>query len=74
MAHTPVDSPGAVGKLLKELREAGAHAQATALTERLPAAGLFDEFLKIGKRRETFRFGREPDGSPAPPWTWDDLE
>ncbi|WP_275419361.1 hypothetical protein [Acrocarpospora phusangensis] len=23
---------------------------------------------------QRFRFGRESDGSPAAPWTWDDLQ
>jgi hypothetical protein len=34
----------------------------------------FETFLQIGNHRERFRFGREPDGSPADPWAWQDLE
>ncbi|MFG1711025.1 hypothetical protein ACFLIM_48490 [Nonomuraea sp. M3C6] len=44
------------------------------LAERFPALGHFKEFLKISDHREWFRFGREPDGSAALPWTRDDLE
>ncbi|MEU0791681.1 hypothetical protein ABZ342_16550 [Amycolatopsis sp. NPDC005961] len=41
--------------------------------DRLPAAGKFDRFLETGDNAVRFRFGREPDGAPAEPWTWDDL-
>ncbi|MEV6824777.1 hypothetical protein [Amycolatopsis sp. NPDC051102] len=41
--------------------------------DRLPAAGHFDRFLEADDHATRFRFGREPDGTPAEPWTWDDL-
>ncbi|CAM5416926.1 hypothetical protein GCM10010329_79630 [Streptomyces spiroverticillatus] len=68
-----LDDPYNVAGLLGELREAGAQEQLTALTERLPAGGGFDPFIRAEGRRE-FRFGREPDGSVASPWAWEDLD
>ncbi|WP_218109190.1 hypothetical protein, partial [Streptomyces fradiae] len=64
----------AVAGLLRELRRAGAGEQAAALTERLPAAGQFDLFIALRGNREQFRLGREPDGSAAPSWTWNDMD
>ncbi|MEU5117025.1 hypothetical protein AB0G64_36750 [Streptomyces longwoodensis] len=63
----------AVVWLLDELRMAGAHEQVTALTERLPAAGKFALFIDLRGNRQQFRFGREPDRTAAPPWTWHDM-
>ncbi len=48
--------------------------QATALTNRLPTAGMFGLFLEQKGLAERFRFGREADGTPAAPWDWDDLD
>ncbi|GAA1022893.1 hypothetical protein Aple_100480 [Acrocarpospora pleiomorpha] len=73
-AHVALDDPFAVVWLPGSLREAGAHEQHTTLADRLPTAGQFDTFLDIDDYRERFAFGREPDGSPAAPWTWDDLQ
>lgn len=72
-AHAPLNDPAGVASLLDQLREVEAHEQVAALAERLPAVGRFDEFPDLVKRRERFRFGREPDGSPAESWGWDDL-
>ncbi|WP_331746515.1 hypothetical protein OG923_33535 (plasmid) [Streptomyces halstedii] len=73
-AHTPLDGPGDAALLLEALREAGADEQTAALAERLPAAGRFDLFIQFGGNQEHFRFGREPDGSAAPSWAWNDLD
>ncbi|MCO5999826.1 hypothetical protein [Actinoallomurus rhizosphaericola] len=54
--------------------EALDQAQSDVVIERLPAAGSFDEFCELVDHPERFRFGREPDGSPAAPWAWDDLD
>jgi len=67
------DSPLGGIVLFRTLRALGADEQAALLVRRLPAAGRFDEFLDVDDHRERFRFGREPDGSPAGPWSWDDL-
>ncbi|MGP4114437.1 hypothetical protein ACTWP5_26440 [Streptomyces sp. 4N509B] len=72
--HAPLDNPHPVGGLLSVLREAGPPELADVLVARLPAAGRFFEFLGIDGHRERFRFGREPDGSAAAAWTWEDLE
>ena len=72
--HVCLDTPGVVGWLLNSLTEIGADGQVAALVERLPVAGLFDQFIKISDHRERFRYGREPDKSAAAYWTWDDLE
>ena len=60
-------------RLLRELREAGAHEPAAALADRLPAAGLFWLLLEQHGRADQFCFGREADGSPSAPWGWEDL-
>ena len=56
-----------VPTLLTALRDAGTRAQATALIERLPAAGQFRLFCRQEGRAEQFRFGQEADGRPAKP-------
>ncbi|MEV0239925.1 hypothetical protein AB0I06_08320 [Streptomyces sp. NPDC050674] len=73
-AHALLDAPGAVARLLEALREAGADEQIATLTERLPAVGHFDWFINLGRNQEQYRLGREPDGSAAPAWTWNDLD
>ncbi|MFI9630807.1 hypothetical protein [Streptomyces sp. NPDC052042] len=73
-AHTSLDDANAAARLLRALRETGADEQAAALTERLPAAGHFDLFIEFGENQEHLQFGREPDGSAAPSWAWNDLD
>ncbi|MFD9462002.1 hypothetical protein [Streptomyces sp. NPDC060027] len=73
-AHASLDNPPAATQLLKVLRKVGAQKQAEVLAQRLPAAGLFGAFIMIGGHQEQFRYGREPDGSAAVPWTWEELE
>jgi hypothetical protein len=73
-AHADLGDPLAARMLLFSLRVAEAQEQATVLVERLPAAGLFQDFLEHGDNGDRFRFGREPDGRPAVPWGWDDLD
>ncbi|MFI0269666.1 hypothetical protein [Streptomyces luteogriseus] len=70
-ARVTVQNPSAVAAVLDALREARASTQLMALTERLPAAEAFDLFTQ---HREGYRFGREPDGSAASPWGWENLE
>ena len=53
------------------LRAAGAREQAAALAVRLPAVGMFGLFLEQEGRADQFRFGREPDGTPAALWDWE---
>jgi hypothetical protein len=73
-AHAPLDNPFAVAGLLDKLRAVGAEKQVTALADRLPAAGMFMIFCEQEGHQNRFRFGREPDGNPAEPWTWEDLD
>jgi uncharacterized protein YidB (DUF937 family) len=72
--YASMDDPRAVALLLRSMRIAGAQKQATLLVERLPGEGLFDLFSVQGVHGERYLFGREPNGSPGPPWTWDDLD
>jgi hypothetical protein len=72
-AHVPLDNPRGVAFLLDSIREAGAVQQAKTLTDRLPAEGWFGLFRVLPGHSKRYRFGREVDGSPAPPWDWDDL-
>lgn len=60
-----------VNDLLKALRHTPALAD--HLVERLPAAGLFGMYRYRRDDPEAFRYGREPDGRPSPPWGWGDL-
>ena len=73
-AQGSLDNSYSASELLDSLRRAGAQEQVTKLTDRLPGEGLFDVFLKHQARQDQFRFGREPDGSPAAPWSWEDLD
>ena len=73
-AHAALDDPDGVALLLYDLRAAGAHDQAAVLVSRLPAAGLFGVFLEQKRAADQFRFGREADGTPAAPWSWEDLD
>jgi hypothetical protein len=57
-----------------EMMAADAHEQVTALTDRLPTAACSVWALPEQQgRADQFRFGREPDGTPAAPWGWEDL-
>ena len=73
-AHATLDNPGDVARLLDSLRKAGAPEQAAALADRMQAAGVFGLFLKQQGPADQFRFGREADGTPAAPWSWEDLD
>jgi len=64
----PDQQPG-VARLLKALRAAGAGEAARALASRAADAGMFD----LAEDRASYRFGREPDGAPSPPWRWAEL-
>jgi uncharacterized protein YidB (DUF937 family) len=55
-----------VARLLQALRTAGASEAARALAARAANAGMFG----LEADRASYRFGREPDGTPAPPWRW----
>ena len=66
--------PRFVAELLDGLREPGADEQAATLASRLPAAGMFELFLRQPGASDQFRFGREADGTPTAPWSWDDLD
>ncbi|MFI8890101.1 DUF6233 domain-containing protein [Streptomyces paradoxus] len=73
--HAALDHTSyAVDKLLGALQKAGADEHVTALVKRLPATGHFDLFINLEGNRGQFRLGREPDGSAASAWTWDDVQ
>ncbi|WLQ69360.1 hypothetical protein [Streptomyces glycanivorans] len=72
--HVTLGHPAAVTDLLDRLREIGAEEQLGVLVGRLPAAGCFDQFREFCEGPGRFRFGREPEGSAAASWTWEDLE
>lgn len=58
-----------VARLLAALRVAGAEEAARALAARAANAGMFGLADRAGDRSAD-RSGREPDGTPAPPWRW----
>ena len=67
-------SPGyqrAAARLLAALHEAGATEAVEELAARAADAGMFSLFLDVHPdQAAAYRFGREPDGSPAEPWSW----
>jgi hypothetical protein len=63
------DQQRGVARLLAALRAAQAGQAARALAARAADAGMFD----LTEDRARYRFGREPDGAPAPPWRWAEL-
>jgi hypothetical protein len=66
-----IDHPEDVADLLEELREAGAAEAVRALAVRAAGAGMFGLFLEARPdEAAAYRFGREPDGTPSPPWSW----
>jgi len=71
-SRASLDDLGGVAALLSSLRRAGADQQVTKLAGRLPDTGRFILHPEYGRPR--YRFGREPDGSPAPSWDWTDLD
>ena len=72
--HADLGDPQAAAGLLAVLRALGEHEQVQTLVDRLPAEGHCALFLDQGDNRTRYRFGRDPDGSPAAPWTWEDLD
>jgi hypothetical protein len=61
----------AVARLLAALREAGATEAVQVLAARAADAGMFGLFLEACPHEAPgYRFGREPDGTPSPPWSW----
>ncbi len=73
-AHATLDNPAAVARLLEALEIANAGNKGRTLINRLPAAGQFAFFRRHVDPKKRFLFGREPDGSPAAPWSWSDLD
>ncbi|GAB3977753.1 hypothetical protein GCM10029978_068430 [Actinoallomurus acanthiterrae] len=74
VTQASLDFPFAVTSLLDSLRGAEADELVIRLAERVAAAGLFDQFMTVADHQERFWFGREPDGTAAEPWTWDELK
>jgi len=61
----------AVARLLAALRAAGATEAVQALAVRAADAGMFGLFLEARPGEPaSYPFGREPDGTPSPPWNW----
>ena len=59
------------GGLPKAMREMGQGAQADLFERRILDEGELQDYNRDDLTR--YRFGREPDGTPAEPWGWDDL-
>ena len=72
-AHAVLGELDRVTMLLDALRETDLQEQANVLISRLPAAGMFELFLTQNGQQGPFRFGRESDGKPAGPWSWERL-
>ncbi|WP_189554693.1 hypothetical protein [Streptomyces lavendofoliae] len=77
-ADAALDNRHTVPRLLEvvlpALKAARAGEHIAVLTERLPGSGCFDSFIRFGDHGTRFRSGREPDGRPADPWSWQELE
>lgn len=59
------------GGLPKAMRETGQGAQADLFEKRILDEGKLQDHDRDGMTR--YRFGREPDGTSAEPWGWEDL-
>jgi hypothetical protein len=60
-----------VARLIAALRAAGAGEAAGALARRAAGAGMFGVFLASHPGGAvSYRYGCEPDLTPAPPWRW----
>jgi hypothetical protein len=69
--HVSPDDPRAVASLLRALGEAGASDAVAALATRAANAGKFRLFLEASPDdASSYRFGREPDGTPSQFWRW----
>jgi hypothetical protein len=73
-AYIPLIDRPAVATLLASMRAAGADEETAVLADRLPGAGMFELFCTQEGHQNRFRYGREADGSPAEPWSWEDLD
>jgi len=73
VAHATHVNPEAAADLVGWLADLGITDHVATLQEHLPALGRFTMFIAFENNRATFRYGREADGTPSPPWTWDDL-
>jgi len=71
-----LDRPQDVARLIQALRAAGAGEAAGILARRAAEAGMFGVFLAYQSNGTdaggavSYRYGREPDLTPAPPWRW----
>jgi hypothetical protein len=71
--HVSLTNPEGVARLEAELRLARAYSAARALANRAADAGMFEVFLHAyPDEADRYRFGREPDGTPAQPWRWNE--
>lgn len=68
-----VDDSYKLTGLLDALRHVRAHEPLVVFVQRLTAAGMFGLISAIDEYRQLYRFGREFDGTPTPPWAWEDL-
>jgi hypothetical protein len=67
-------APDDVAGALSPLSGRGVEDRVRTLVDILPAEGHFGLFHEQTEHQGPYLFGREPDGSPAPPWGWDDLD
>jgi hypothetical protein len=71
-----LDQPQDVARLIAALRAAGSAAAAAILARRAAGAGMFGVFLAYHSTGTdaggavSYRYGCEPDLTPAPPWRW----
>jgi len=71
-----LDRPHDVARLIAALRAAGAGQAARILARRAAGAGMFGVFLAYHSTGTdtggavSYRYGCEPDLTPAPPWRW----
>lgn len=69
------DDPADIAALLIQLRNAGADDAARVLARRAANWGVFSFCLEFQPDEAArYKFGREPDGTPSPPWQWQQPE
>jgi hypothetical protein len=74
-AHADLSVRSTTAKWADAMRAAGAQDQALHLARRAADSGHFDAFLEIDRGSAgRYRYGREPNWTSSPPWTWSDLD
>jgi hypothetical protein len=69
--HAGIENRRGITELLEQLRAVGAGQAASTLAARAADGGLWQWSLEADPNKARhYTLGREPDGTPSPPWDW----